>query len=600
MSFFGNAANAQTADVRVDEEAKEKFQAILDLLLAGGYFRARIQGLSPFDKVIGGMAWAITSAAGDLDIDIFFQENAQIGQKIKLGEQILDGLSRLGCKIRLQSHQIQGLDFASIFPVIQWLITKVIEVRAETGDLVRAYSEAQFSKAYLIPSEITFKENKPKATAFVGQIEDKYRPRRQYVRRADGRRLPESEEVALVMMEYGTRGNVSVDTSTNKSNDGDDDGNEEAAAYAARMARLATLGGDELSASAMDGYLPSAQMQQLLDSYEATLGGDSGVSGLSGAKLAARQHAARVAKLERQVAEVKERGKALNAANKEAAAEHASLATQLKEKEVYIERLKNAIGELEALETPENAPLIKQLKQLVALNEALVAHETAFRRRCAAELHRFKERIAELQKIAAETASEGGEAEREALLADAERKDAAKFAKVKRALAERRCAIAAAERKLDTVPSRAELQQYQRQFVELYEKIAAREVETRRYFNTFNTLEDTRTFLAKETSIYNSILDNFQQAMKSKKARQELVTSMAGIVKSVVENLEKVDGKLQTEIEKKHAAAEAYKQLVDKERTYFKLAKQFQEACALNEKLENEITQLESEAKARA
>ena len=29
-----------------------------------------------------GMAWAITSAAGDLDIDIFFQENAQIGQKM--------------------------------------------------------------------------------------------------------------------------------------------------------------------------------------------------------------------------------------------------------------------------------------------------------------------------------------------------------------------------------------------------------------------------------------------------------------------------------------------------------------------------------------
>jgi hypothetical protein len=40
------------------------------------------QGLSPFDKVIGGMAWAITNAAGDLDIDIFFQENAQIGQKM--------------------------------------------------------------------------------------------------------------------------------------------------------------------------------------------------------------------------------------------------------------------------------------------------------------------------------------------------------------------------------------------------------------------------------------------------------------------------------------------------------------------------------------
>ena len=34
--------------------------------------------------------------AGDLDIDIFFQENAQIGQKITLGEQIVAGLKRLG------------------------------------------------------------------------------------------------------------------------------------------------------------------------------------------------------------------------------------------------------------------------------------------------------------------------------------------------------------------------------------------------------------------------------------------------------------------------------------------------------------------------
>lgn len=87
MFSSSNAANAGVADVRVDEESKEKYQSILDLLLAGGYFRARITGLSPFDKVIGGMAWAITSAAGDLDIDIFFQEDAQIGQKIKLGEQ---------------------------------------------------------------------------------------------------------------------------------------------------------------------------------------------------------------------------------------------------------------------------------------------------------------------------------------------------------------------------------------------------------------------------------------------------------------------------------------------------------------------------------
>jgi hypothetical protein len=181
-TMFSSAATAG-ADVRVDEEGKEKYQQILDLLLAGGYFRARITGLSPFDKVIGGMAWAITSSAGDLDIDIFFQEDAQIGQKIKLGEQILDGLKRLGCTLPLQAFQIQGLDFKSIFPVIQWLITKVMEVRAETGDLVRAYSEAQFNKVHSMPSDAAFALKLPKAAQYAASVTDTYRPRRQFVHR---------------------------------------------------------------------------------------------------------------------------------------------------------------------------------------------------------------------------------------------------------------------------------------------------------------------------------------------------------------------------------------------------------------------------------
>lgn len=36
---------------REDEEQSVKLAEILELLLAAGYFRARIKGLSPFDKV---------------------------------------------------------------------------------------------------------------------------------------------------------------------------------------------------------------------------------------------------------------------------------------------------------------------------------------------------------------------------------------------------------------------------------------------------------------------------------------------------------------------------------------------------------------------
>jgi ArsR family metal-binding transcriptional regulator len=38
--------------VREDEEQKIKLQEITDLLVAAGYFRARIKGLSSFDKVM--------------------------------------------------------------------------------------------------------------------------------------------------------------------------------------------------------------------------------------------------------------------------------------------------------------------------------------------------------------------------------------------------------------------------------------------------------------------------------------------------------------------------------------------------------------------
>lgn len=39
-------------DVREDEEQNVKLKESIDLLLAAGYFRARIKGLSPFDKVL--------------------------------------------------------------------------------------------------------------------------------------------------------------------------------------------------------------------------------------------------------------------------------------------------------------------------------------------------------------------------------------------------------------------------------------------------------------------------------------------------------------------------------------------------------------------
>ena len=75
------------------------------------------------------MTWCITAANEDVDVDILFEENASIGKKIALTEKIVEALPRLKCPLRLEPHQIQGLDHISIFPVVQWLVKKALETR---------------------------------------------------------------------------------------------------------------------------------------------------------------------------------------------------------------------------------------------------------------------------------------------------------------------------------------------------------------------------------------------------------------------------------------------------------------------------------------
>jgi len=62
------------------------------------------------------------------------------------------------------TNQIQGnanADFISIFPVIQWLVKKVIETREETGDLMRQFSESQFVKGgHKLPEGKSFDKRK--------------------------------------------------------------------------------------------------------------------------------------------------------------------------------------------------------------------------------------------------------------------------------------------------------------------------------------------------------------------------------------------------------------------------------------------------------
>ncbi len=96
-------------------------------------------------------------------------------------------------------------------------------------------------------------------------------------------------------------------------------------------------------------------------------------------------------------------------------------------------------------------------------------------------------------------------------------------------------------RKLEDIPTRTELIQFEKRFVELYSTMAAKSEETKKLYNTYNTLVDCKTYLTKEASIVNSLAENFAQLKDKKGASDKLVQGVEDIVTSVKSNLERVE-----------------------------------------------------------
>lgn len=199
---LSRSSETTEVDVREDEEQKKKFQDIIDLLLAAGYFRARIKGLSNFDKVIGGMTWCIESCNFDVDIDLLFRENLTIGQKISLTEKIVAMLPKMNCPYRIEPHQIQGLDCIHIFPVIQWLVKRSMETREQTADFVRSFALSQFNKKHSFSEDsYTTQVVKENLIKNIQLITKSYEPRRLF-KQKDGTKKEESTKFLSTVLEY--------------------------------------------------------------------------------------------------------------------------------------------------------------------------------------------------------------------------------------------------------------------------------------------------------------------------------------------------------------------------------------------------------------
>lgn len=588
---FESFNKSMKVDVREDEEQEKKYEEIIELLLAAGYFRARIKGLTPFDKVVGGMTWCIEICTIDIDVDLLFQENLTIGQKIALTEKIVAVLPKMKCPHRIEPHQIQGLDFIHIFPVIQWLVKRAIETREETGDYIRTFSISQFHKCYETPEDKELRLVTDKMAVVYDEIKEVYRPQRLFRHHAPHKIKEEETRIQTTLLEYGKKfGSSTVP------NDKIEDQSVEASSNLQKAAeeenRIQNLmksmsimneHENKLTASSVGTLvgLQSSEIQQIASEFaekKAELamdeGAERGIGGLQYHKRTLASLQKQIEAKDREISEVELKNGKLKADYQESQARYRELGDTHS-------RMLSEIRVVEAEENEDNKSVLSKLRSLVAVKETLKKQEMDFRAHCKDERLQL---LAQIQEIKA--SSDAGSSEDREHQERVERQytaDKEKFQKIRMLLARKNREIATLQRKYDEVPSRAELSQYQKRFVELYNQVAAKHKETKQFYTLYNTLEDTRMCLVKEVDLLNSIQDNFTEAMSSSSTKEEFLSQLEQIVDRIVQNKAKGEKKKQEEKMHRDALNDQLLDLIEKQRLYFKTVKDFKEECRKNE-----------------
>ncbi|KAM8856154.1 coiled-coil domain-containing protein 93 isoform 2-T2 [Spinachia spinachia] len=604
---YDQDGNLIQVETREDEEQSVKLAEILELLLAAGYFRARIKGLSPFDKVVGGMTWCITTCNFDIDVDLLFQENSTIGQKIALTEKIVSVLPKMMCPHCLEPHQIQGLDYIHIFPVIQWLVKRAIETREEMGDYVRAYSISQFQKTHRLPEDEEFLQRKDKAVRTVLDLLDVYKPQRKYRRQKDaGELLDEDSRVHSTLLEYGRRYGFSKESKQDtvdqrkaplasgsqaaapRMADQSDQGHLQAVEemrIETLMTSMAAMANEEgkLTASAVGQIvgLQSEEIKQIVSEYAEK-------SELSSEERSERygplqQHRRAVASLNKEIQQKTKELVQLQAKYEKVKTGCDEAKRNLTEATEHSEKLVRELKSLDELEEQADISLLEKLSALVTTNEKLKQQEQEFRTHCREEMARLQQNIEELNPVSGQDPEE--EKERNQLIEKQYNTDREKLQKIRLLMAQRNRGIAILQRKIDEVPSRAELTQYQKRFIELYSQVSATHKETKQFFTLYNTLDDKKVYLEKEVNLLNSIHDNFHQAMSSSAAREQFLRQMEQIVEGIKQSRIKMEKKKQENKMRRDQLNDEYLELLDKQRLYFKTVKDFKEECRKNEML---------------
>nr|GME10478.1 coiled-coil domain-containing protein 93 isoform X1 [Ipomoea batatas]GME21392.1 coiled-coil domain-containing protein 93 isoform X1 [Ipomoea batatas] len=226
-------------------------------------------------------------------------------------------------------------------------------------------------------------------------------------------------------------------------------------------------------------------------------------------------------------------------------------------------------------------PTAQRLLSLLETLKALEKQHSEFQLHCTLHNSKLQSKINELEEVEQNTKVGKLSNSLDHSLSDSnERLDS-----VKKELASKLRAIMSLKRSLDSVPSQAELIQYELRLSELNTHIQGKHCQTQKYYATFNTLLEIKELMLKETSLLNSISSQFQNAITSPAGREKLISSMEGILQGTQQKLEKVQLALESEMEVREIRKAKYVSTISEQRKCNSLLKTLQVERAKNERL---------------
>ncbi|XP_022129119.2 coiled-coil domain-containing protein 93 isoform X2 [Pieris rapae] len=533
MNIYSGLDNqGKEVEVREDAEQLVKWHEISDALVAAGYYRAQLHGLSPFDKIVGGLTWCIELCDIDIDINLLFEENLTIGKKIALTEKIVKVLPTMKCPFVIEPHQIQGLDFINIFPLVQWLIKYSSEFREAKEDELRMFAVRQYEKDHIFELDRKHYIQQEKMLKNLIMIQNLYKPCR--VRKRKGglpaNDLEQPDEGLELLYDYEkTLADPSdITTETDKfieHENSEKDVSDVKIHYAVLQSELT---GDlplELEENEKIKYSNDIeQLSKVIDTMENEV------------ENVRKEHEERMDTAKKQYTTVL--NKLQRITRKLIKTDDF---TDKKAKEFYkslkeIARERNELLKVIHHREQEHKSLQEELR--IAQEPTAIIEEEPL---TPVELKEFQEREKKLKDFISKTKAELGHLNRQVL----------------------RYSVA-----IDEVPGTAELLQYEKRFVELYNQVASKHKETKQHYIFYNTLYEVKLYTSKELSLLNSILDNYEEVMSSPRKREEFMIQFESIVDWVNQTVRKVEHKYQTEKEQKAALHTEYSRLMDVQRQY--------------------------------